>query len=137
MSQLLLRDSGAMKILDKFFKTDITFTIRLFTDNLVMNETDQVLTEATGGGYAAIPMVTANFVLASSGGIAQITYPQVAFTFTGALTGAGTIHGMTITRDGDNSIIYAGNLAVPFTPTNAGDTLVINPLFQLGNGTII
>lgn len=102
--------------------------LKLFSNNVVPNaaSVNGSFIEVSGGGYASVPLVFANWVIAD--GIA--TYPQITFTFTGVTSAPGTIYGYWIVDDDDNAFIWAENLpVVPFTPTN-GSTGKITPRIQ-------
>jgi hypothetical protein len=138
---IVLTDLGAEQILKKYFaNTDPTggvdLTLKLFTNNINPADTDVVggYTEAVGGGYAAKTLTAASFTISTVGDIAQAAYAQQTFTFTGPLTGPGTIYGYFVV-DADGVLIYAEKAAVAFTPLNNGDLLLITPAFQLSKGT--
>lgn len=103
--------------------------LKLFSNNIVVNAntTNASLTEVTGGGYLAVTLAYANWVI--TGGIA--TYNQViTFTFTGVIGGSGNIYGYWIVDEDDTAWIWAENLPViPFTPVN-GSTGKITPRIQ-------
>lgn len=103
--------------------------LKLFSNNVTPNaaSVNASFTEVTGGGYAAVPLVFANWTI--SGGIA--TYNSViTFTFTGVIGGSGNVYGYWIVDEDDTSWIWAENLpSVPFTPA-AGSTGKITPRIQ-------
>lgn len=88
------------------------------------------LTEAAGGGYAAIALTAANWVT-TPGAPTSTAYAKQTFTFTGTLTANATVLGYYITR-ADGSLVFAEALTA-FQPANNGDTIDVTPTFTLGS----
>ena len=135
---LKIVDEGSTKILNSFFKgttPPTSFTLRLFCDSNALADADTSAshTAATGGGYADKTLAIASATVSSVGGIPQVAWAAQTFTFTGALTTNTTIKGYSIL---DNSgTVIVEELTTNFTPANNGDTYVVTPIIQLGNGT--
>lgn len=112
-----------------------TLTLRLFTNNLTLAPTSVAASfvEAVGGGYAAVSL-TAGWTL-TAGNPATTSYnSEIIFTFTGSLTGPGTIFGYYITRF-SGEVVWAEYLQrtrVPQIPAS-GSFLKITPKIGLDN----
>lgn len=138
---MVLADVGAVQMLNSYFKkTNPTngnnLTLKLFVNNIDPADDDVAgdYTEATGGGYVAKTLTASSFTVATSDGIAQASYAQQQFTFTGALTTNTTIYGAFIV-DADGVLICAEKAAASYTPTNNGDIYAVTPAFQISKGT--
>lgn len=138
---LILSDMGAVRILQKYFKGEVAisgndYTLGLFVNNITPNDLYEVsnFTEPLDGGYAPKTLLADNFSISTVSGIAQATYPQQTFTFTGVLTTNSTIYGYFI-YDADGILIYSERASTSFTPMNNGDKLLITPIFKLSTGT--
>jgi len=111
-----------------------TWTLRLYTaiSPALSNGTVVAhLTEAAGGGYAAIALTAANWVT-TPGSPSSSAYPKQTYTFTGALTGNPAIVGYYLTR-ADGSLVVIEPLAASFTPTTNGDVLEVTPVVTLAS----
>lgn len=100
--------------------------LKLFSNNVtpVAGSTNASFTEVAGGGYAAVVLVFANWVIAN--GIATYN-AAITFTFSGVTNAPGTIYGYWIVDDNDSTFLWAENLpTVPYTPI-AGSTGKITP----------
>lgn len=128
---MLVTNAGEMALLSAGVgKTAASsWTLRLFSNNKTpaVGDVAANYTEVVGGGYAAIPLVAANWVTVTG---ATTTYPEQTFTFTGPTNAPGTIYGAYIDMGGGN-IIGAERLAVVFTPGASGDTVKVTPSFAL------
>ena len=110
------------------------WTLRLYTaisPTLGSGSVAGQLTEAVGGGYAAQALTAANWTTTPATPTSS-AQPAKTFTFTGALTGNPAILGYYITR-ADGTLIGAEALPTPFTPTTAGDSLIVTPQLTLGS----
>lgn len=140
-----MTNEGGQDILNIIFGTatrPTAFTLRLITDSNALADSDTAAsghTAAAGGGYAdktlnlvggSAPAATVSVVSS----IPQVAWPQVTWTFTGALTGNATIKGYQI-LDATNNKVLVEELTTNFTPANNGDNYSITPTIQLGNGT--
>ncbi len=115
-------------IVNKAVAQDLT--LRLFTNNIAPNETDTAAsyTEAAGNGYAAVALVAANWVI-TEGAPSDAAYPQVTFTFTGAL---GNVYGYFLTRNTSGRIAWSERFADgPYSIVNNGDQIKVTPKITL------
>jgi hypothetical protein len=133
---LVVPNSGEVILLDAAIgKIPATvWTLRLYTViefALSSGTIVSYLTEASGGGYAAIPLTAANWTTLP-GSPTSTSYPKQTFTFTGPLTTNQNVLGYYITQ-ADGSLIYVEPLAATFTPATSGDTLDITPILTLGS----
>lgn len=105
---------GLARMLDEIIAD--TLTIRLFSNNHTPAATDTSAdyTEVAGGGYAAIPLVSASWttVAGNPSSTTYATYQQ--FDFTGPTTSPGTVFGYYITR-ASGEVVYA-QLLYPTNP---------------------
>jgi len=113
--------------LNNTWPTSKNLTLKLFTNNITPGTTTVVgdLTEAAGGGYAAITLTNGSWTVSSVTTPRQATYAQQTFTFTGALTSTATVYGYYII-DG-NGVLVAAEKAGTITPANNGDTYICTP----------
>lgn len=114
-------------LLNNSWPTSKNLTLKLFTNNITPGTTTVVgdLTEAAGGGYAAITLTNGSWTVSSVTTPRQAAYAQQTFTFTGALTSTATVYGYYIV-DG-NGVLYAAEKAGTITPANNGDTYILTP----------
>lgn len=139
---LVLADVGAVAQLEVQFNDNRAaggndLTLRLFTNNVTPGEGDTAATytEATGGGYAAKTLTMGSWTVGDNGaGVKQAVYAQQDFVFTGALTTNPNVYGYYVT-DADGVLQWAEELDDPYTPAQNGDTLSIDPIYQLSKGT--
>lgn len=103
-----------------------TLTAKLYTND-VTPTVDNALgdfVEAVGGGY--VPQsIAATFVNARNGAVVESAPPDVAFAFTGALTGPSDVVGVYLV-DAGGALVAAGRLAEARTP--AANTRLTVPL---------
>lgn len=99
---------------------------RLFTNNKTPTETDMVgdYTEAAGGGYAAHTLNGAGYTV-TPGNPATATR-NVAWTFTGPLTGNAQAYGAYFTSGG--VLVGAQKFAAPQPITGAETPVTLDPL---------
>lgn len=109
------------------------FSLRLFSNNVTPTK-DSVagdFTLVTGGGYAAISLPAASWVV-TAGSPSQMAYALQVITFTGATGAPGTVYGYIIV-DANNVLAAAERVpSPPFTPA-ANSVLVIVPIITLGS----
>ena len=130
-------NGGANAVLTRALNSGIgNLTLRLYTNSHTLASTDAAaqLTEATGGGYAAIPLTDGSWSLAFTGSIWTATYAQQTFTCTGPFTTNFTAYGYYIT-DGSGVVWNEEIFATPFVPFNNGDAKPVTPRIQLSHGT--
>lgn len=111
-----------------------TWTLRLYTaiGTAISNATVVGdITEAVGGGYAAIPLTAGNWST-TLGSPTVSTYPKQTFAFTGPLTTNPDVLGYYITR-ADGSLVVIEAKSTAFTPTSPGDSLDITPRLTLAS----
>jgi hypothetical protein len=100
--------------------------LHLFTNNYTPIENDAIgnYTEATGFGYAAVQLTGASWVY-TAGDPSSIAYPQVTFTFSGAL---GNVYGYYLTRFTGGELIYEERFSNgPYNIQNNGDSIALTP----------
>jgi hypothetical protein len=91
------------------------------------------ITEAACGGYAAVPLLAANWT-STAGSPSHTDYPLQSFIFTGALVGNPDIVAYYVTR-ADGALIAVEPIVPVFTPATNGDQLDITPVLTLGSIT--
>lgn len=136
----MLTDIGAKAILAAYFESGRNHKLKLFSNDATLTADSVVgdLTEVSGGGYTpgGTDLLGANFVVDIVGGIAQAAYSQKQFTFTGTIDGSGIVYGYYVTNAAGTELIFAEKTAVPFTPSNNGDAVLVTPIFKLSYGTV-
>jgi len=135
---LVVPNGGEVILIDAATgKTPATaLTLRLYTVISPALSKDTVvahLTEATGGGYAAIALTAGNWTT-TGGSPTSSEQPAQTFTFSGALTTNPAVLGYYITH-ADGALVEAEPLAASFTPANNGDTCIVTPKITLGSVT--
>lgn len=98
--------------------------LRLFTNNVTPADSDVLATytEAAGSGYANVLLTAASWVI-TEGAPSTAAYPQVTFTFTGAL---GDVYGYYLTGETSNKVRVAERFtAAPFSITANGDNIKV------------
>ena len=138
---LVLVDVGADEFLKVYFNDDRptggnNLTLKLFATDVTPADTDVAgtYTEATGGGYAALPLTNGSWTVTVGNDPSDAVYAQQTFTFTGALTTNPTVYGYFVV-DADGTLVWAERLTAAFTPANNGDNIKITPKFQMSKGT--
>lgn len=111
-------------------------TLRLFSNNITPGVTNTMgsYIEVAGGGYAAIPLVFAEFTVTAGTPSVALYDDFQDFEFTGVTTAPGTIYGYYIT-DSANNLIQAERFPdadVPFTPGN-GSIVRVKPRITAAN----
>jgi len=93
-------------------------------------------TEASGGGYVLLDVLGGDWTLEANSPRDIILSFQASFGFTGPLDGGATVYTWYLV-DAATELVYWGGkrLDTPFTPAIAGDTLLMTPRIQAGNGT--
>lgn len=133
----MLSDSGALSILATYFSTK-DLVLKLFCSDITpaMGDTAETYNtyEAAGGSYSGVALTKASWTTASIAGIPTATYPEVLFVFTGSLTANPIVYGYYVV-DSLGTLIFAENKNLPFTPSETGDYVAVNPLFTMSNGT--
>jgi hypothetical protein len=105
-------------------------TLKLYTNNVTPAEadTEASYTEAAGNGYAAVDLVAANWVL-TGGAPSSAAYPQVTYTFTGAL---GNVYGYFVVQKVSGKLMWAEKFTNgPYNIQNNGDQIKVTPNITL------
>ena len=89
------------------------------------------LTEAAGGGYAAIALTAANWTT-TPGSPTSTAYAKQTFTFTGLLTSSATVLGYYLTNAA-GALVAIETLSASFQPSNNGDVLEVTPTITLAS----
>jgi len=100
--------------------------LRLYTNDVTPGETDTeaAYTEASGDGYAAENLTASSWVV-TPGAPTSAAYPQVTFTFTGAL---GNVYGYYLTQAVSGKLVYAERFSDgPYAIANNGDQIKVTP----------
>jgi hypothetical protein len=104
--------------------------LKLYTNNITPAEADTAATytEASGFGYASVTLTPANFVF-TPGAPSDASYPQIIFTFTGAL---GNVYGYYIVQATSGILMWAERFTDgPYNIQNNGDQIKITPKITL------
>src|SRR6185436_18406624 len=110
---------------------DQALVLKLYSNDVVPTEEMSLpsFIEVTGGGYVAINLEYANWVISSLG---VALYPAHNFQFTGPTTGPGTIFGYYVVNP-TGVVLWAERFptsAVPFIPIT-GSLIRITPRIQV------
>jgi hypothetical protein len=113
-----------------------TLYLGLYTNAHTPASTDTMtqITEATGGGYARLPLTNGSWTLAFTGSIWTATYATQTFVCTGPLTTNTSAIGYFIV-DADGVLRTEEAFATPFIPFNNGDSKAVVPTTQGSHGT--
>ena len=104
--------------------------LRLYTSNTTPAEgdTDSTYTEASGSGYSAANLTAASWTV-TGGSPTTAAYPEITFTFTGAL---GNVYGYYVTQTSSGILMWAERFTSgPFNIQNNGDQIKITPQITL------
>lgn len=125
---LIVPDAVEVITLNNLLTSPLTF--RLYGNNVTPSgsSTTAAFNEIAGGGYAAVPLLFADWTITS--GVSEAVYNTLlTFTFTGPITAPGSVYGYYITRDSDNQLMWAQRFPpanVPFVPI-AGSLIKVQP----------
>jgi hypothetical protein len=99
-------------------------TLHLFVNELTPECTDSTgeYEECTLAGYAAVPLVPANWSCSQSACVETCTYPLITFTFT---NGGETIYGHYVTDGASGPLLWAEAWTVPFAVPAAGGSVQV------------
>jgi hypothetical protein len=106
------------------FVSPETLVLRLYTNNYTPVEASLVgnFTEAAGFGYSSVSLTPASWTT-TPGNPTTAAYPQVTFTFTGAL---GNVYGYYITQTTSGLLMWAELFTDgPYNIVNNGDQIKI------------
>lgn len=98
--------------------------LKLYTNNITPSEADTAATytEASGFGYAAVTLTAANWTTTESNPTSS-TYPEITFSFTGAL---GNVYGYYVVGATSNRVRWAERFSTaPLAIANSGDQIKI------------
>lgn len=104
--------------------------IHLYGNDQTPVETDLIgdYTEISGGGYAAVNLTAGSWVV-TSGTPTSADYPQITWTFTGAV---GNVYGYYVTRQTGGELMWAERFTNgPFNIQNNGDVIRVTPRLTL------
>ena len=104
--------------------------IHLYSNNYTPDEFTTVssVTEVTGGGYGSMGLTPGSWSIAT-GTPSQAEYPEVTWTFTGAV---GNVYGYYITRQTGGELMWAERFSNgPFDIQTNGDQIKITPRLTL------
>lgn len=129
---LRIPDAGEVRALEQLVNKSAgeNLRLRLYTNNVTPGEADTpaTYTEASGNGYANVLLTAANWVV-TAGDPSNATYPEVTFSFTGAL---GNVYGYYITGETSNTVRWAERFTTsPFEVQANGDQIKITPILTL------
>jgi hypothetical protein len=99
-------------------------TVRLYSNNVTPSEASAVIdfTEVVGGGYAAVPLTAGSWGIVT-GDPSTASYPQITWTFTGAV---GNVYGIFVTRDTAGDLMWAELFTNgPYNITTNGDQIKV------------
>ncbi len=121
---LVVPSAAEERMLDTIvnFVAPETLVLKLYTNNYTPVEASLFsnFTEATGFGYAAVSLTAGNWVT-TQGNPSTAAYPQVTFTFTGAL---GNVYGYYITQTTSGIAMWAELFTDgPYNIVNNGDQI--------------
>jgi len=106
--------------------------LKLYANNISPAKTDVTAdyTECSGYGYSAVTLTPGNFTF-TPGDPSTAAYPQITFTFTGAI---GLIYGYYVVQASSNSLIFANRFNnAPINVLNNGDEIRITLTLSLNN----
>lgn len=98
--------------------------LRLYSNNVTPSEADVAgtYTEVTGGGYASVTLVPANWGI-TPGDPTQALHPEIIFTFTGSI---GNVYGYFLTQVTSGDLMWAERFTNgPFNITTNGDQIKV------------
>lgn len=129
---LVMPNTGEQDMLEAFLNKTApeNLTLILYTNNITPGETDTIATytEASGSGYSAVSLTAANWV-ATPGNPTSAAYPEVTFTFTGAL---GNVYGYAVKGGTSGKLKWAERFSNgPYNIQNNGDQIKITPQLTL------
>jgi hypothetical protein len=107
----------------------VDLRLKLYANNYApsVNSVIASFTEVSGGGYAAIPLLIANWGY-SAGSPVIATQSMKTFGFTGVTGGSGVVYGWYITNVA-NTVLYCAEAfpgtITPFTPSNGASVRII------------
>jgi hypothetical protein len=125
---LIVPDQQEVEVLTAILTPALT--IRLYSNNKTPVGTDSVAgyTEVIGGGYVALPLTFANWVI-TSGNPSQASYNVIAsWVFTGVTNAPGSVYGYYVTRNSDGKLMWAERFpasTLPFAPENGSRIQVL------------
>lgn len=141
---LKLTDLGATQLLTRAFKNVLPaggadYMLCLYCNSVVLTDIlllNNIAEIPPGCGYAAVPLLAADFVISTVDGIASASYATQTFTFTGPIVSEtyDTVYGYFI-KDADNTLILIEQTTTPFTPLTAGETVSVTVVIPLSSGT--
>lgn len=107
-----------------------TLVLKLYTNNVTPAEgdTEASYAEAGGSGYAAVTLTAASWTV-TPGAPTAAEYPQVTFTFSGAL---GNVYGYFVVQTTSGKLMWAERFpGAPFNVQADGDQIKVTPRLTL------
>lgn len=126
-------NNAGIDLLAKFIlgltNTPPSLVLHLFVNqwNLANNTVAANLVECTVPGYAAIPLIPANWVGSTTNGVGTYTYPVLSFTFTGPGSPAQTIYGHWIGDSVTGNVLWGFTWPNPYAIPASGSTIYLAP----------
>jgi hypothetical protein len=123
---LLVPNASEVIMMENFLNKTApqNLVLKLYSSNTTPAETDTVAayTELSGGGYADIDLVAANWTV-TPGNPTSAVYPEQTFTFTGA---AGNVYGYYVVQAVSGALMWAERFTnAPLNIQNNGDEIRI------------
>lgn len=123
---LLVPNASEVIMMENFLNKTApqNLVLKLYSSNTTPAETDTVAayTELSGGGYADINLVAANWTV-TPGNPTSAAYPEQTFTFTGA---AGNVYGYYVVQAVSGALMWAERFTnAPLNIQNNGDEIRI------------
>lgn len=121
---LLVSDSAEIIMMETFVNkaTPEDLILKLYSSNTTPAESDTQAdyAETTGGGYASVALI-ANDWTVTGGNPTVAAYPEIIFTFTGAV---GSIYGYYVVQAVSGALMWSEEFSgAPLNVQNVGDEI--------------
>jgi hypothetical protein len=105
--------------------------LKLYVNDLTPGDADVAgsFTEMSSLGYAAKTLTKGSWSVASSGGVGTASYAQQTWTFSAGA--AVTVYGYYVVDTTTGLLLWSERFGTPKVCQNAGDSIVITPIFTL------
>lgn len=129
---LIVPDSQELEVIND--RLGGPLTLRLYSNNVTPSGGSSAsgFTEVSGGGYASVELLFANWTITVGDPTFGI-YPEQEWVFTGATDSPGSIFGYYVTRDSDGELMFAERFPsalVPFV-AEAGSQIKFFPRYSV------